>query len=319
MTNRAFELEIIRFFQRAASPSATVLAKIISGLGSAPAYIIAILFIYWIIDEKKGIKLALLLAFSWALNEFLKALLAQPRPFIIDPGVMIVYENGFSTPSGHAQTAAAFWLGIAVIFGFRKTPAILAAALIGLSRVYLGVHYPGDVILGWIIGGCLAALLLVPKYMRKLRLFAKVPQSYAARITNLADRGSIKILLFALAAYILNGKKFVNAAAPGIFFGCGCAFVFAPRFNAAKGSTLKKFLRCVIGYAALIACAVAAARFPIKLFANHTRLLQFAVGAFAALWALAITPAFFKALGLADAYPKRAVCGESSKEDAKNA
>ncbi|MGI8658113.1 MAG: phosphatase PAP2 family protein [Candidatus Limnocylindria bacterium] len=93
-------------------------------------------------------------------NEAFKAVIARARPDFLEP---VLVERGFSFPSGHAllSTVAYGILGVLVSRsmlsrGVRATVlAVLAFGilLIGLSRVWLGVHYPSDVLAGWSAGG----------------------------------------------------------------------------------------------------------------------------------------------------------------------
>jgi undecaprenyl-diphosphatase len=95
----------------------------------------------------------------------LKAGFARPRPMIV-PHLLSVTE--FSFPSGHAMMSAVIYLSIASLLahsiksGCRKTAmivmALLLSGVIGFSRVYLGVHYPSDVIAGWSVGLAWACL-----------------------------------------------------------------------------------------------------------------------------------------------------------------
>jgi undecaprenyl-diphosphatase len=108
---------------------------------------------------------------TWALQEGLKQLVARPRP---DLWPRLVEVGPYSFPSGHALASATFFPLLAWDLtrasGLRaRWLAVSAAALlsvsIGLGRLYLGVHWPSDVVVGWGIGSlqCLAAA-------RKLRL-----------------------------------------------------------------------------------------------------------------------------------------------------
>jgi undecaprenyl-diphosphatase len=96
---------------------------------------------------------------GWLLNNVLKLVFARPRPAIV-PHLHEVMSPSF--PSGHAMTSAAVYLTLgALLMHISKgrltkiycmTIAMLATLLIGSTRVYLGVHYPTDVLAGWLIG-----------------------------------------------------------------------------------------------------------------------------------------------------------------------
>jgi membrane-associated phospholipid phosphatase len=166
-------LDCIRLIQGWANPPLTVFMRLMTALGSTGAYIAIVCCVYWCIDEKKGLHLGLMALISIWINLSLKWALDQPRPFFpaYDPSVGMISERLGGFPSGHAQntlvalTMICSWL----TRRWAYIAAALICLLIGLSRVYLGVHFPTDVIGGWLIGGVLlAAYFLTRKRIEAL-------------------------------------------------------------------------------------------------------------------------------------------------------
>jgi len=155
-------LDCIRLIQSWANPPLTVFMRIITSLGSSGAYILLLPFIYWCVDEKKGLHLGLMTLISVWVNLSLKFALDQPRPFFAgyDPSVGMINEGLGGFPSGHAQNTLVL-LTIISSWLTQKWAYIAAAILcllVGFSRLYLGVHFPTDVAGGWLIGGILLAV-----------------------------------------------------------------------------------------------------------------------------------------------------------------
>jgi len=149
------------------------LMPLITNFGSLVAWavICSLLFIF---GGEKGRKVAIVglaaLFISNVAVYLLKILIAEPRPFITLPNVeLLVPENEiYSFPSGHTASsfAAVVVIGLKYKFNIKGKnyrliyPLLAFAGLIGFSRIYIGVHYPLDVIFGAIVG-ILSALLVL--------------------------------------------------------------------------------------------------------------------------------------------------------------
>lgn len=141
----------ILWVQQWASPALDTLFKVITDLGHPYVYVGVLVVLYWCVDRRLGHRLTVALAASMWLNTYLKNVFQTPRPSPADGVRVLVEEDSFSFPSGHAQSSGTFWGGVALQYSSRWLwiVALLVVALIGLSRVYLGAHFIGDVLGGW--------------------------------------------------------------------------------------------------------------------------------------------------------------------------
>jgi undecaprenyl-diphosphatase len=101
-------------------------------------------------------------AASWTVAEGAKYLFDRARPFIWDTEIapLIKTPSSSSFPSGHSATAAAGALTLSALYPPCAPALVLAGVLVVLSRVYLGVHFPFDVLAGVAIGTLTAAAVL---------------------------------------------------------------------------------------------------------------------------------------------------------------
>jgi membrane-associated phospholipid phosphatase len=129
--------------------------KVFDFLGKSEFYMVAIPAIYWLVDTGLGLRMALILMASASLNHSLKLLFHSPRPYWTSASVtQYAQETSFGLPSGHAQVAASVWGYPAVQWKQRwvRWASALIIFLYGFSRLYLGVHFLRDVLLGWALG-----------------------------------------------------------------------------------------------------------------------------------------------------------------------
>ena len=155
-------IQVVLWFQQF-SPALDLPFKALTFLGDEIFYLIFMPLFYWCIDRRTGARLFFLLLFSAYLNGIAKVLADLPRPFTYDPRVQaIVHAGGGGMPSGHTQNAVVIWGFLAARSGKKAAWLIAAFLMIGipLSRVYLGVHFPTDLMGGYLLGGIILILFL---------------------------------------------------------------------------------------------------------------------------------------------------------------
>src|SRR5215204_979486 len=129
-----------------------------SFLGTENFFLLVLPLIYWSVDANLGIRVGFILITSNYVNHIFKLMFAGPRPYWVSDKVMpFSVEGSFGVPSNHAQTAVGVWGMLASGINKRWAwgLAVVLVFFIGFSRWYLGVHFPHDVIVGWLLGGIL--------------------------------------------------------------------------------------------------------------------------------------------------------------------
>jgi len=208
------------------SPALDTLFKAITTLGAEQAFLLLMPLVFWCLDKRRGVRLGLLLMLSAYLNAILKNLFDQPRPSA-DRVKVMAEETSPGLPSGHSQNSI-------TVYGFlaaqaRRPQAWALAGLItfsvGWSRIYLGVHFPSDVLGGWLAGILVLALYLrvEPEIETRLRTW---PWSYQLALAILlplalflvdADQDSAQLMgiVLGLMAGVLVEFRWVRFSAVG--------------------------------------------------------------------------------------------------------
>ena len=164
MFSLQFNLKFIEFLADHRNPFLTDFFLSFTALGAFDVYILIVTLIYVAWNKQLAIRLSVLVLLTSSLNGVLKLIIKNPRPFVREGTYLkkwIVPAQDanqlameYSTPSGHAMSASAFYSFLYKLSGNRyfRAFAVVAILLIGLSRPYLGVHFFEDVLLGWAIG-----------------------------------------------------------------------------------------------------------------------------------------------------------------------
>lgn len=145
-------MEFLRLLEGIRTPFFNVVFQYITMFGEETLFMVAAMIFFWCIDKKCGYFLLYVSFLGATVNQFLKLIFCVPRPWVLDKDFTIVESaraeaTGYSFPSGHTQSAAGLFFGIA---RFRKEVwvrivCVAVALLVGFSRMYLGVHTPADV------------------------------------------------------------------------------------------------------------------------------------------------------------------------------
>lgn len=290
---------------------------LMSFLGSAAFYVPVVLVLFWCAASRRAARGAVILLSGAYLVAVLKLVFHDPRPYWTDPAIEGEQpDSSFGMPSGHAHNAVVAW-GFAAAQTRRRAlwaGAAVIIVLVGLSRVYLGVHSIGQVLSGWAIGlGLLVAALVAEPFLvrwwTRLHLALQLAMALAVSLLLLAAAWA--------AIQPLEGWQWPNAwaqeiresggetgpvtladparAAGGLCGVLAGLYVLGTRgwFDAAGSA------RRVLARLAVALGGAAAVQIPVLLFGGSHPLQAFAVQALLGLWATAGAPEAFVRLRLA--------------------
>ncbi|MEA3325810.1 MAG: phosphatase PAP2 family protein, partial [Chloroflexota bacterium] len=292
----------------------------ITALGYEEFFILLLPTLYWCFDQMVGLRMGMVLLLSNTFNTYFKFLFHNPRPFWISNHVKSYsHETSFGLPSGHAQIAASVWGWLAIEIKKRwfTIVALILIFLIGISRIYLGIHFLSDVLLGWLLGGLLVWAFSVWKepvghWIAKHSLLVKLILVFVSTL--------VMIFLILSARWIVGPWTIDSAWASragevdpynldgtftlaGTWFGMLAGFVILSQlkghFLASQGGW-KRFVRFVVGLAGVFILYSGLG----QIFPRNADVISFALRfvryTLIGLWVSWLGPVIFESIGILD-------------------
>ena len=283
-------LRVIAWFQQF-SPALDWPFRAFTFMGDEEFFLLLLPLVYWCLDRRMGARLTVAFLVSAYTNAVAKTLAAQPRPLDYAPErVKVLWDaTGYGFPSGHTQSAVVVW-GYLAAQARRRWVWILAAVMmlfIPLSRIYLGVHFPYDVLGGYVIGAALLLLYLwlepgIERWLEEKGLIWRLGVATLAPL--------ILMLLFLTPDGVTSGATLM---------GMGVGFVLERhwvRFDSG-GPVWKRIVRFLLGVVVLVALWLG---LRIAFSGLEPALLfRFARYGLVGLWGSLGAPWAFRRLGLA--------------------
>jgi membrane-associated phospholipid phosphatase len=244
----------------------------------------------WCLGYRFGSRLLITLLLSAFVNFALKDIFGQPRPFQLDPRTGIETERGFGLPSGHAQHTAIEWGAVAawVAKPWFTAAALVLIFLIGVSRIYLGVHFPTDVLGGWM----LAAVIFW--------IYLRYADAIAARVSAMSFAGQVALAAlvsaFYVLFYLLVPLTSYLVGTGGLLFGAAVGMALCHRWLTPPegGALWQRLLRYPLGIAPLVTWASLASGWLPDAGRPEYYVVSYLNNVVAGLWLTAGAPALFQ-------------------------
>jgi membrane-associated phospholipid phosphatase len=197
------QLQFVRVVQEFRGPFVDVFFRFLNFFDSGEYFSALNAFIWIGLSWRWGARLGYLFIVNGIINHLMKGAFEMPRPFFLDPTLAMVKAGSYGFPSGAAQMS--MLLAGLLIYAW-KSPwawpsATLYLLLISFSRIFLGVHFPIDLLGGWVLG-----LLLLGAFV----LCAPPIEKFAAKQPNTALITTLLLFCFLFAVLPSNNYYLLN-------------------------------------------------------------------------------------------------------------
>lgn len=324
-----FELAITHFLQNLGTWLLPVM-RLFTFLGNEEFYMLIMPILYWCVDAVLGLRIGIMLVLSGTLNGIIKLVFKSPRPYWVDKTVTAhISESSFGLPSGHAMNAMSVWGLLTASIRKKGFRAVLIALiiLIGVSRIYLGVHFTSDVLVGWLLG----AIVLMLYIRNEKRILSWIKTLPPGRLVLLLFLISMALISFGILGRSLpSGWEIPSAwretaaltdpsgginplsldgtvSNAAIFFGLtsGAALLFSKGGFSHRGTCRQHILKFLIGICGVLILWMGLGQvFPhsANLLGFTLRYIRYALTGF---WIAAGAPLIYVRLGLSESKQKQ--------------
>ena len=162
-------MEFLYLLESIRIPGLNEFMLLVTRLGEETAFLVAALIVFWCVDKRHGYYLMTVGFLGTMANQFMKLWFRVPRPWVLDENFTILEQareaaSGYSFPSGHSQSSVGTFGAVAATAKTKwvKWVCIAICVLVPLSRMYIGVHTPSDVLVGAGMALILVGLLKKP-------------------------------------------------------------------------------------------------------------------------------------------------------------
>lgn len=300
-------------------PQLAGFASFLAVLGEEPFFLVVLPAVYWCVNKQLGRQLGYIFLLSSAINNMLKDIIREPRPFWLEPDIQLGEAEGYGMPSGHVQHATAVFLLLAAQLrrAWVWIAALLYIVVMGFGRLYLGVHFVQDLFVGFVVGLMILITFLVwqAKFFdrfnrqilgRRLLVMVLIPvilaAIYVGALLLLGPPNTDVPWASFIPAAELDGHEAVVSTVAGLFgFGVGMLLESSRVRFRADGPLWQRIARYVLGIVVAVGIwAGLRAVFPAEppLLALPLRFLRYLL---LLLWVTYFAPWVFVRLRLASA------------------
>jgi membrane-associated phospholipid phosphatase len=234
-------LDVVLWLQANGNSLFDALGRLFHNLGLPIFFMPVLALMYWSVNKNLGRRMLFALVLSITIHTALKLLFRAPRPYqVSDLVIPLVSQTGYGIPSGHVADGLVVWGYVIYTLKRRWLWGLLAlyTAVMMWARMYVGVHYPQDVLAGLVVG--IAALWV----------FLRIADSLEAAWERLNLQSQIALVLLTvifMVSFLFGSED--GMAGAGALLGAGLGYILethAIKFSVA-GSVIQRILRYVIG------------------------------------------------------------------------